>query len=334
MKGAEPAVEWLLANAGPILRWRMQQDWEPESSRPQEDLLACVMASPEVRRWLGNLGGRRIHGSKDTDAENAMAKLVEYGLRAGIPAFDAKMLPYAERMNDKPWDILSDTAGPFLIAAGYADHPKVRSWFCQRLDALYQKARLRDFDFYAPPDEAQRVPSAWRGKPIYKPVYHTGPLRLPSCYDLYAIAHWPHATEDGARKIRKVIAFLSDPRFQETPGGYLWDTQRNTCYAAGRTWLACLNEERKVLFLELTARFAECRRQPWFRNALAGLEAHRTDRGTYCFPADCLKEKPDSYYIYTGAHMGLGENRRKRVWRENESTFRMLTIVRLMEAYA
>jgi len=36
-------------------------------------------------------------------------------------------------------------------------------------------------------------------------------------------------------------------------------------------------------------------------------------------------------HMYQGAHMGLGENRRKRDWIEIESTFRVLNIQRLMK---
>ena len=100
---------------------------------------------------------------------------------------------------------------------------------------------------------------------------------------------------------------------------------------AGRAWLACLTPERLVLFLELAARFAPARRSQWFKTALADLERHRTEKGTYRFPGEYLKEKRNSYYIYQGAHMGVGENRRKRDWIEIESTFRVLNVQRLMK---
>jgi hypothetical protein len=326
----EKATEWLLANSGPIIRWRMLRDWGVGDASEGEALLAQVLATDEVRRWLSNLGGRSVHGSKDADAENAMAKLVEFGLRAGMPELDARMLPYAERMGPGRWDVVSDTVGPLLIAAGYAGHEKVRAWFLERLDALHRVAEQGTYEFYMSPDEAERVPKAWRGKRIYKLEYSMGPLRLPSCYDLYAMAHWPCDTDDERRRIGDVIGFISDPRFQETPGGYMWNTARNTCYAAGRDWLACLTEHRRALFLELVARFPQCHRLPWFERVVDGLERHRTERGTYVFPPDELKEKRDSYALYAGAHMGLGENRRRRAWLEVESTFRMLDIRRLM----
>jgi len=129
-----------------------------------------------------------------------------------------------------------------------------------------------------------------------------------------------------------VVAYVSDAAFQSTPGGYLWDRDRNPCHAAARVCLACLTPERLVLFAELFARFRVATESRWFRDALSVLERHRTCRDTYIFPADYLKEKRNSYYIYAGAHMGLGENRKKRCWTEVESTFHMLNIKRLMDS--
>ena len=102
------------------------------------------------------------------------------------------------------------------------------------------------------------------------------------------------------------------------------------CHAAGHVWLACWEPQRTVLFVELAARFESARRSEWFYTALADLEKHRTDEDTCRFPWEYLREKRNSDYIYQGAHMGLGENRRKRSWTEIESTFRMLNIKRLM----
>lgn len=104
-----------------------------------------------------------------------------------------------------------------------------------------------------------------------------------------------------------------------------------SCLAAGQCLMACLSEERKVLFMELAARFASCRRQPWFATALGELEACSTGAGRYLFPARWIKEIPNRYHIYNGAHMGLGEDRRRRLGREIESTFRMLNIKHLMQ---
>jgi hypothetical protein len=315
--------DWLFAHAGPIIRWRLVRDFAyPLPRRDMEALREAVLATDEVRRWLAKLGGSHVHGSRDTDAENGMAKLVECGLRAGIREFDAKMLPYV--------GLADPMADAFLIAAGYGGQRALADRFRERLGRLHDTAVRGSYDLYLTAEEASAVPRAWRGKPIYRPEFAQD--NVPSCYDLYALAHWRSRSEAEQGMIENVVAYLSHPEFQNTVGGYLWDRDRHRCYAAGRTWLACLTPERLVLFLELTARFASARRRAWFSEALAGLEEHRTENRTYCFPPELLKERRDSYYIYAGAHMGLGESRRRRQWLEIESTFRMLNIKRLMGA--
>jgi hypothetical protein len=324
-------LDWLFANAGPIIRSRLVKDFAyPVTEKDAGELQQAVLATDEVQRWLANLGGETVHGSKDTDAENAMSKIIEYGLRAGMPVFDAKMLPYADKLGKYQPAWVGRQVLAFLIAAGYSTRDDVAAHFRKYLAELHRTATRGDYDLYLSPKEALHVPKAWQGKWIYRPEFGWGNrLPLPSCYDLYAMAHWDHGAEQ--RQIKDIITYVSDQAFQTTPGGYLWNRDLNRCHAAGRVCLACLNPERLVLSVELFARFDAARNTQWFRDALSKLENCRTDRGTYVFPPDYLKEKRNSYYIYQGAHMGLGENRRKRTWIEIESTFRMLNIRRLMK---
>jgi hypothetical protein len=246
------------------------------------------------------------------------------------------MLPYVERLAGASWFNDAYVGVPFLIGAGYGDRPAVADWFRRRIDALAEAVSDRNFDIYASPEEAERVPGAWREKMIYKPDRYREDrvFRLPCCWDLYGLAHWtPESTEQRSR-IDLILEYLSDERFQGTPGGYVWDRPRRTCYAAGRVVLAVATPERRVLFLELAAGFEVCRRSSWFQSGLADLERYRTERGTWLLPASYLKEKRNGYYIYGGDHMGLGENRRRKDWREIESTFRVLNIQRLTGANA
>jgi hypothetical protein len=83
-----------------------------------------------------------------------------------------------------------------------------------------------------------------------------------------------------------------------------------------------------VLRTETLARFALVRAHPWFQAALAHLERFRTPQGTYRFPSAYLIERTG--YGVSGYHMGLGEERRRRVALEVESTFWMARIRHLM----
>ena len=60
-------------------------------------------------------------------------------------------------------------------------------------------------------------------------------------------------------------------------------------------------------------------------------KAFRTPQGTYRFPGGYLRES-EGYYV-SGYGMGLGENRRKPLGLEIESTFRMLKIRRLSDVH-
>jgi hypothetical protein len=325
---SEKLTAWLFANSGPILRYRIAVDRMVDISQAErEQLLQDALATPEVQRWLDNL--RRspsIHGSKDTNAENPLAKLLDYGMNRAVPAFDQSV----QALLNIPWKSWDDLIlYPFLLRAGYADHPRVAECLAKRIELLYQTALRGDFDFYLSPAEATGVPKAWQGKPIYRDIFGSAAgYSLPTCYDFYALAYCPLVPniENLGEKVETIVAFLSDPRFQSTVGGYGWDRVKNQCYAAGRVFLACVEPSRLVLFMELGARFATARPSEWFQQGLATLSSYRTSQGTYRFPSSLLVEKT-GYYIYGGSHMGMGEDRHARQAMELESTFRMLNIL-------
>ena len=321
-------IEWLYSNGGPIIRYRTAAELMDDATGIDiHHLYQEVCECSEVQRWLDNLGrAKNIHGSKDTDAENPLAKLLEYGLTANNPAFNEKILPLFVRL---PQSYHPITLSPFLIRAGYYQNPFIVDWFKGRLEGMYNAARRGTYDFYLTDEEASKVPKAWCGKPIYKPEYDQEYL-LPTCYDFYAMAYSPVDEPQTKEVIEKIIAYLSAPQFQWTVGGYQWDRKKKRCYAAGRVYLACVNLQRLVLFMALGARFASVRDSQWFKEGLEKLEGYRTTRGTYSFPRDLLIEKKNSYYIYGGAHMGLGEDRRMEKALELESTFWMMKIKQLM----
>jgi hypothetical protein len=86
--------------------------------------------------------------------------------------------------------------------------------------------------------------------------------------------------------------------------------------------MACLVQRLALMSPFPTARSSEC-----FVNNVQHLEDYRTDDGTYVFPELYVQEKRNSYFV-TGAHMGLGENRRQKLGYEIESSFWILKIRR------
>ena len=328
----------MFTQAGPILRYLTATEIFPEADMDHAALLSDLLACPEVCRWLNLLGRGPVHHSMDASAENALAKLGEYGLRAGIPALDEHALPYCAVGEGERYYADALVLVPFLIRTGYAAHPSVAHWIAQRIDILYQQACSADYDLYL--DDAGRacLSPAQRAsdKRFYHPRYshHWGVLCLPTCYDLYALAYLPGPDPSTREKVEVIIKYLLDPAFQDTPGGFIWNPELRRVYAAGRVFLACLprehEREKLVLFLEMLAHFAAGRASPWFQQGMAHLETFRTGEGTYRFPARYLSEK-SSYYLYAGMHMGLGETPRSAQALERESSFRMVRLRRRME---
>lgn len=334
----EPNTKTLLTHAGPVIRWLVATetpDLIPAADR--RSLLSDLLACREVRRWLNLLGTGPVHHSKDSAAENALAKLGEYGLRAGIPELDDRALPYCAVDEGAPYHAEAIVLVPFLIRTGYASEPRVARWITTRIETLYEQAKKGDYYLYMDDSDKTSLPPSQRDKPFYRPHLgqHWTELRLPTCYDLYAMAYLPKTDPDTCEKIETIVAYLLDPRFQSAVDGYVWNRRLRRPYAAGRVFLACLpgeeNPQRLVLFLEMLAAFAAGRQSDWFRAGIAHLETYRTERGTYRFPRSYLTEK-SGHYLYTGAHMGLGESPRNEAALEIESTFRMLRLKRLISA--
>jgi hypothetical protein len=322
----EKLVEWLFENSSPVLRYRIAVDIMNVSYVEKARLLRASLATQEVQYWLDNLSkSRNIHGSKDTDAENALSKLLDFGFDCTIPAF-VQSIKHLFDLPMEMWDPF--VLLPFLIRAGFYDNPRVFEWLKNRIELLFQTVQRGSFDFYLSPSEAYSVPKAWKGKPIYRDEFgHESGYSLPTCYDFYALSYCPSTLniDNLYEKREAIIAFLSDERFQSTADGYGWDKIKKRCYSAGRVFLACVMPARLVLFLELGLKFSASRHSDWFRKGLSTLQSYQTGQGTYHFPSDLLIERTGNH-IYGGSHMGLGENRRSRLAIELESTFHMVYI--------
>jgi len=74
-------TEWLLENAGPVIRYRTATELLNDPTRIHLDRLRKdLLESPLVRRWLDRLVPGGIHSSQNTAFENPMNKLVDLGL--------------------------------------------------------------------------------------------------------------------------------------------------------------------------------------------------------------------------------------------------------------
>lgn len=344
-------VSWLLDNAGPVVRYRAAAELTQGTSsvdlgRLQEDLLASAL----VRKWLGNLKPGHIHNSKDTDFENAMGKLLEFGLKAGMTPFDEKTAAFRQLLStllDAPRGMMRLLKAAIVAAglarAGYGDEEPLRTFLLERLENLHRTTQEAGYDIYIDPNTYGDMPKARRdtNAPLVNPDFSPeGEFRLPYIHDIYALSAFPVDLIDAAvkKKIDAVIRYVLAPEYQALAPGYgLLRAGKRTYYAIG--WSVDLPGYRGfephvlhagslVARIELMAHFPIAREHSWFRNGVEHLESFRTEKGTYLFPRQYLQEAPDRYWV-SGAHMGLEEDRRLPRTLEIESTFRMLQINRL-----
>jgi hypothetical protein len=336
---------WLLEHGGPVIRYRAATELlESPGGVDLDRLRADLLASPLVQRWLDRLVPGILHHSKSTAFENAMGKLVDLGLRAGMAPLDQKAEPFREwfaRETHSPTGVFSlfyrSIVGSGLIRAGYRDD-LLRDFWHSRLDVLSETAETFTYDIYIDQDTYGDYPNAYRQHHLVNPVlYPDGGFRLPWIHDVYALAHWPTEWLDARtmEKIDSVVRYVLHPDYQALPEGYgTMRAGKRRYYAIG--WSVRLpgyfalrvSDYASRYFLqrlELMAHFEEARKHPWFASCLRHLEGFRTPVGTYLFPRPYLQELRQGYWVH-GAYMGLEENRRPNRAMELESTFRMLNL--------
>jgi len=358
MENSGPIVRWRTAT-------ELRQDLLPsERATLAEDLLAAPPVQEALGRLtlggvatpldaldapsLGGLGNR-VHGSKAACLENVFGKLAEYGLRAGMPGLDERALPlmrifrwHPERKNDviygNAWETLVKSVFAWgLLRLGYPTDGSMAEFLHSHLRACHKIARDRVYDIYADEAELSGLPKAWAGKPIIKQEVMAN-YWLPYIHDLYVFAHLPPSmlNQEASQMIDDLVAYILDPRFQALREGYgyAWIKERRTCYSWG--WsphlpgfqgFAALGEAQATPLVgrvELLAGFPRGRQSSWLQEALRHLEGFQTAQGTYRFPGPYVRES-EGYYV-SGYGMGLGENRRKPLGMEVESTFRMAKV--------
>jgi hypothetical protein len=287
--------------------------------------------------------------------ENVIPRLLERGLRAGVTAFDEKMVrfrqyvdnPLVHRALDNPEHptveggravFIATVLASYFLRGGY-DYDEIVQFVQRRIELLSRLAAERNYAIHLSGAELSGLPKQWVGKPIIRPDMDpmSGSKPLPLIHDLYAFAYMPveRMIKQTRQQLDDIVAYVTNERYQAFPPGYgyIWSkADRQTCYGCG--WnldlpaLGSTNPYHQCIFvqrMELLAHFPMARRSTWFQKGMHLLETYQTEQGTYCFPSTYLLEKKAGYYV-GGDYMGLEDNRRKKKSLELESTFRMLLL--------
>ncbi len=342
-------LEWLLANGGPVIRFRTLTELHPDPpSHNTLELVAEILSSPKIVSWLqlhpstfpGSPFG--IHGSKRVLYENYVPKMIQFGLNVSVDHINT----YQSFFNSKidlsiDWGVLNllkSAYTSFSIQFGIKDDRNI-SFLVQRLEQIYGFVKRKSFDIYDDPTKYPSMPSSMRGRPLLNPnLYLDNIIPVPTIYDVLAAKSLYKTSYIKLDYIKAIIEYIFDPQFQSLhPGfGIYYNSKNKRFYAHG--WKPHLenfssetssvrNKSLFLLQLWIFSHFPFIHSQKWFKRGLKVLESYKTDRGTIILPKGFLEEKHSGYWV-NGAYMGLGESRKARIWQELESTFWFLSILK------
>ncbi len=352
---------WLMENADSVIRYRIANEFIKDGNNCDlKDLQQKMLENTEVQLWLENLRlkipsqDRRhdmVHGSFDFSFENAMLKALQLGLHAGIPQLDDALQFYfrylqneAANTDKKRTLFYSNIIASMLLKAGYRTELVV-SYMKGSLDELYSFTRLKNYDIYVENrSEFKGLPTIWKNKPIIKPeIFVRFGFGYPMIYDMIGLsAMYQLGDTDINEKIENVVDYIVNDEFHDkiadgygiipepedrAPGrakyhGMGWDPKLPGYYNMDE--YVKTNPARLLFFADIMCDYPGVVKSRWYNDAITIFEQFKTSNGTYCFPKEFLREKGG--YAVQGFHLGLGENRRKKLWCEIESTFRMVRL--------
>ena len=336
--------EYLYDNAGPVIKNQVSN----ALGRPTVKTRQAMLKDPAVEYWLSCTQefakNQRVHDSFDTRLENWMHKLVSFGVRENddlrLQKVSAEVLNHIIKNagNEKFFDSISNVIAASYLSYMGCEDDIVLQIITQRIDAVYGFVKNKDYDIYADKKDYPAVPKARDRYPLVKPELYAGNIwRLPTVHDLFAFANLPQKIQRDAElknKIDAIVGYILTDEYQKLPWGYgLMLVPPRTYYSMG--WSVKLSRYFKtdenykidpILWeTELMSHFEAARSSEWFIKRIEFLKSYCSG-GIYEFPSNYLTEIKDKYYV-GGGHMGLCENRRKKDWRQIESTAWMMRIL-------
>jgi hypothetical protein len=335
-------LAWLYENSGPVIRLRLIREFGIDTAA-EEETLAAVLDLSDTHFWLENLEiSRRVHDGHCDRLENITGKLHTLGLSGQRQLFDPFLDDWKHQLavSLDAVEFFSGYTRAMLCACftqlGYR-HSDLINVARRRLDVLYNFCRLGDYDIYLPENYYGDLPKQRAGTPLVRPdLYPDGTVKLPSIYDMI----WLPLLYKGENKNRidTVIDYILNDAYQNQikPGyGNIRAGKRHyygmgwSVHLPGYQGIPPVDPRELVFYMERLAIFPPVVRNDWFVSWLQHLDSFQTPEGTWRFPSEFLLEygKIGGYYVL-GYHMGLGENRRKKIALELESTFMMFRILK------
>ena len=345
---------WLIANGDAPTRYRVYRELLHQEDTAQE-MEAALLEHPIVAYWLRMLKPQTPpqhhsmhHGSFDFNLENALLKAVQLGLHAALPPVRDAVGFYLDELHTHTGDTSHyrnrHTGFPRILSvnlladAGFLDDV-VMDALRKNLAEIHAFVHKGIYDIYLSDDEQKLlkgIPATFAGRPVIRPdLVDAYGFAYPLIYDIIGLHRlYDLNNPTSNQQIDDVISYITTDDFHSRiPDGYGILIAGNRRYH-GMGWdpkypgwgdvaqyMEHDNVPRLLFFAQYIAHYRHGAQSMWMQRLLAYLQRYETAAGIYCFPGEWLKEKPG--YAVMGAHVSFGENRRKKNWREVESTLYM-----------
>jgi len=314
-------IDQLYEEANPIIKHKIQSEF---LNKKNSYTNCTINSNDDINYWKDIFSGNEIHGSRDSTFENSIAKLLEFGFDKSYNFFHDQFKVY---LKDEFWNddqsfnaqLLKTVVYPFMIRAGYHDNPNVRNYFIERIEAIERTINKYGYNIFTQASDTDKI--------VFKIDIENE--WIPTIYDLYAFSY-DHTNDDDLRhRISNIVNYILDDRFQSIPQkAYIFDKTNKRYYATGNVYHACFCKGRELLMVHLLSTIENTENNPRFKKELSKLLKYKTGDGFYEIDRTFVNEKSNVNFLYSGAHMGLGENRRSKKWCRIESTYWMLKILK------
>ena len=337
----DKTIAWLLENAGPVIKYRtLTELCDNVSEQELDKALFELLAFSETQKRLERLKQQNImniHGAKSDCFENALAMVLDLGLRSDISLFsniihiDEIINVYENLVSQDRKNIhFCTTMYPFFLRAGFRQKPII-DYMNDRVESIYSFTINKDYDIYDNPMK-HKVPRCYQDRPIIKPdLYQNYDFKLPLIYDIVGFIELLQVcTEEIRMKIFSIVEYIITNEYHRfTPfygivkkiNGYAamgWD-----CMLPGYNNTPIESYSMYLQRMDLFSNFPSVHSTNWLKQGIALLDSYKTSRDTYLLPKDYLIEKDRCWLL--GNHTKLGEGKND-FSRELESTFWVLKI--------
>jgi len=366
MKINEKTCDWLMDNADAPIRYRVLRELlkdENAARKMEGELLdhpAVMLWLNNLKPQSPPQHWSMEHGSFDFCLENAILKIKQLGLHGGFQQVADAVSFYIDKIESEAGalkGVVRANSGfhlgtpnlgfngiliANLLTAADVSISAIEGRMLNGLNEMYDFVKKGSYDIYVDEEGMKKlksIPSIWKDRKFIKrQLTDEFGFCYPLIYDLVGM-HKLYRLNDPQvnAKVDAVIDYVTTDELHDVvPDGYGifisgdtryhsmgWDPKYPGWHGI-REYVEGGGAPKLLFFAQNIVNYPASSKTRWFGELTDYLDSFKDDNGLYKFPAGWLKEQRG--YAVEGGHMSFGENRKKKNWREIESTFYMQSL--------